>query len=625
MASTGLLLAVVVMVGLIAMLAVLWLLRRRYTLAHSATERAAVGGKALSAASEAHREGKTGGATITQSPLLTDHKTTEAATSAAAEPTSFGPLRGRKSVDKAAEGARSPGCFIVDAARRATVTVSRAVKQQTANVLEALSSSADAVKVLDQAKTGSTGTQQGSSTTRVASSGDRVVAKAKQVPSPLPQESQVITVTALADKQADLPKTEASVHRKAARFRARYAGTPSSKRKRKSLSQPQGEVGSLTSSTLDKKQAGSRPTASLSRRRSSTRSRSSRKSARSDIKPEGAWSEDVSPPPGWLDASIARDQSSSTGPTSDVIPQGHSSATDSSPVWPPLVALSPVVPNLDIFSRELTPNLPASPAAPAGGNLPYQPPTPLVGNKDIFSRDLSPNMPASPAAPAGGNLPYQPPTPPVGNKDIFSRDLSPNMPASPAAPAGGNLPYQPPTPLVGNKDIFSRDPSPYMLASPAEPACGNLPYQPPTPLVGNKDIFSRDLSPNIPASPAAPAGGNLPYQPPTPLVGNKDIFSRDLSPNIPASPAAPAGGNLPYQPPTPVVGNNDIISRNLSTNMPASPAAPARGNLSHQPLTTPVADKDNSQDLSPNIPSSQTSHDTDGERKILSVPPPSAP
>ncbi|XP_075557371.1 uncharacterized protein LOC142589707 [Dermacentor variabilis] len=407
MASTGLLLAAVAVVGLVALLAVLWLLRRRYALAPSATERAA--GEALSAASETHQQGKTGDATITQSPLLTDHKTTEAATSVTAEPTSIGPLSGRTSVDKAAEGARSRGRSIADAARRSTVPVSCAVKEQTANALEALSSGADAVKVSGQAKTGSTGTQQGNPTTSVTSSGERVAAKEKEVPSPLPQESQVRTVTALADKPADPPKNEAAVHRKPpeAKYEAKPSetslpsgvdvgslpdgaatsasggtvrikdmssprrgrgisgadssgahassaehaskghstpssrkhtsniskGTPSSKRKRKSLSQPQGEVGSLTSSTLDKKQAGGRPRASLSRRRSSTRSRSSRKSARSDIKPEGAWSEDVSPPPGWLDASIIRDQSSSTGPTSVVIPQGPPSAADSSHEW----------------------------------------------------------------------------------------------------------------------------------------------------------------------------------------------------------------------------------------------------------------------------------------------------
>ncbi|XP_070379103.1 WAS/WASL-interacting protein family member 1-like [Dermacentor albipictus] len=594
MDSTGLLLVAVVMVGLVALLAVLWLLRRRYALAPPAAERAAVGGEPLSPASETHQQ--TGDATITQSPLLTDHKTTEAATSAAAEPTSIG--SGRTSGDKAAEGARSPGRFTADAARRAAVNGSRAVKEQTANAQEALSSGADAVKPPEakyEAKPSETspprGVDVGSPPDGAATSASGGTVRNEDMSSP--RRGRGIS-------GADPPGAHASSAEHASKGKSTLSsrkhtpsiskGTPSSKRKRKSLSQPQGEVGSLTSPTLDKKQAGGRPTASLSRRRSSARSKSSRKSGRSDIKPEGAWSENVSPPAAWLDASVARDQSPSAGPTSDVIPRRHSSAVDSSPERAPLVALSPVVPNLDILSRELTPNLPASPDAPAGGNLPYQPPTPLVGNKDIFSRDPSPNMPASPAASAGGNLPILPPTPPVGNKDIFSRDPSPNMPASPAASAGGNLPILPPTPPVGNKDIFSRDPSPNMPASPAASAGGNLPILPPTPPVGNKDIFSRDPSPNMPASPAASAGGNLPILPPTPPVGNKDIFSRDPSPNMPASPASPVGGTLPYQ-----------------------------------PLKTPVANKDNSQDLSPNIPSSQTSHDADGERKVVSVPPPSAP
>ncbi|KAH7950002.1 hypothetical protein HPB49_018244 [Dermacentor silvarum] len=395
-----LLLAAVILAGIIALLAVLWLLMRKYTVVPSAPERPT--GEALNGATEAHQPKKTGEAGSTQTQALTDHKTTEAV-AAPVEPALSSPLSGRASVDEAAEGAKSPVRRIVDAARRATVAVSRAVKEQTTNVLEVLSSGADAV--------------QGSPATSIALSSGRVSADAlaNKVPSPLLRhESQVRTMPSpatLMHKPADLPKNEATVYKKfpflaltrrqppeskyeakpsqtslptgfdmgprqddaaisasggivgdkgvsspgrgqgtsAADLSGAHAssaeehspedqsapsspkhtsnisrGAPSSKQKRKSL--PEGEVGSLTSSTVDNKQVDGGPAASLSCRRSSTRSRGSQKSVRSDLKAEGACTEEVSPPPGWVDPATARDQR-----PSDVIPQEHSSVVDSSP------------------------------------------------------------------------------------------------------------------------------------------------------------------------------------------------------------------------------------------------------------------------------------------------------
>ncbi|XP_077490959.1 uncharacterized protein LOC144101699 [Amblyomma americanum] len=425
----------------------------------------------------------------------------------------------------------------------------------------------------------------------------------------------------------------------------------SSKRKKKSKRTTSGSPPSAPSEASgasvpssppreDRKQTGtahSHPR--LVRRRSSTKSRASRKS----LIPEGSWSEDVSPPAGWTiqlppvpTAMVPKVNTSS---------RKQSSAAASLPVRPALITLSPVVPNMDIFSQEHSPYV-ASPTtgAPPGesrGIVPDQPPTPMKGNMDIFSREHSPYLPSSP--PSGivegrYSTLNQAPTPMKGNMDVFSRGQSPYMPTSPQSglvDASGSAPVQPPTPVKGNMDIFSREHSPYLPSSPpsglAEGRYSTL-NQAPTPMKGNMDIFSRGQSPYMPTSPQSglvDASGSAPVQPPTPMKGNMGIFSREHSLSLPSSPPSDlveGRGSIPDQQPTSAVDNMGIFSRGHSPYMPTSPPSglgvESPDTVLYQAPTPMKGNMDIfSREHSPYLPSSPPSGLAEGRGTVPDQPP----
>lgn len=136
---------VVILLGAIVLFVVIWVLMRKYCPAPSG-QKASVDGEAPSGVAQVphlQQPTRTGDAApITQPQVLADHKTTEPT----AEVTSDKPRSGGSSVEPLADGAMSPGRRFTNAARRASVAVSRAVREQTANMLEALSSGPEGVQ-----------------------------------------------------------------------------------------------------------------------------------------------------------------------------------------------------------------------------------------------------------------------------------------------------------------------------------------------------------------------------------------------------------------------------------------------------------------------------------------------
>ncbi|XP_049273506.1 uncharacterized protein LOC125759158 [Rhipicephalus sanguineus] len=134
----------------IVVFAVLWALIRKYCPDMPSDEKAPSGavleapaGVVTQEASQQHQLKRMvgDGTTVTQTQLTSEPKTLDPTAEASADR----PHGGTTSVERSAKPSMSPTRRLTNAARKASVAVSRAVKKETANMLEALSSGSEAV------------------------------------------------------------------------------------------------------------------------------------------------------------------------------------------------------------------------------------------------------------------------------------------------------------------------------------------------------------------------------------------------------------------------------------------------------------------------------------------------